>query len=107
MFKSKISTCSSMFEDALYRNTHENITDIDVNRDLDTDMVRIVFTIENIKKTKTICSIQYVKNGRFKHHRLKNITFQANKFASLMDEVPDYISDEQIGRWLELRMDKL
>ena len=96
-----------MFEDALYVYSHVNVTGVDISREFDSFALRVVFTIENIKKTKIVKDIQYIHNEDIKHYRLENITYRANKIANLIDKVPDHIPNEQLVRLVDLRMEKL
>jgi hypothetical protein len=95
-----------MFEDAIYRQSHENVTSVIISRDI-INNIKIIFTIENTKRTKSVKDITYINNKDVLYHRTEDIIFKVNKFAHLIDEVPDYISHEQIAMWLNLRMEKL
>jgi hypothetical protein len=107
MFNTKISVGDQIFVDVVFRNAHDNVTNVDIRRDPSNFGINIIFTIENTKKTKMIRDVQYLHNEDIKHFRLGQITHRANKYASFINEVPDYISDEQIVMWLNIRMRKL
>jgi hypothetical protein len=93
-----------MFEDALYRHVHDNVTGIDINRDLYSHIISITFTIENKKRNKTIRKIHTIHNEDVAHYRPESIVYKVNKLAKLIDKVPDYIPNEQIVKWIEEKL---
>jgi hypothetical protein len=104
MFNTKISSGDDMFKDALYRQTHDNVTEIKILRSSDTLEISIVFCIHNEKRTKLVYDIQRMLNKDLHQYSIENITFKANKFASMIDRVPEYIPDEQVARWIECKL---
>jgi hypothetical protein len=50
--------------------------------------------------------IQIIRNEDVKQYRPEHISFRANKFASLIDEVPDYIPEEQLSNYIEQKTRK-
>lgn len=104
MFDTKIRSGDEMFENALYRHAHVNVTGVSIDRDLNMDMIRIVFTIQNRERTKTICDIQQLRNDEVRYYRPENITFKANKIAKWINKIPDHIPEEQLVRWVECKI---
>jgi len=111
MFESKLK-CEKILRDHLYTYAHVNITGIDIHKDINSLMNRIIFTISNTNRTRMIRSYNYISKMDIELHGMKqshiySIIYEANKLASLIDEVPDHIPDEQTKKWLKLRMDKI
>jgi hypothetical protein len=103
MFNTKIKNADGMFEDALYRSSHDNVTSISISRNPCSHKIRIIFTIQNKKRDKMIVSTQRIDNEEVKHYSTENITFTANKIAKWIDRIPDYIPKEQFMSWIQIR----
>lgn len=100
----EVSSGDKMFKDAIYRHTHDNITKVNISRLPDTAEVFVAFIIYNKLRSIMVQHIQVIPNTYLKYYSIESIVLKANKLASMIDEVPEYIPDEQVKRWLEYKI---
>ncbi len=96
-----------MFENNLYSYSHGNITDILISRQDSYMRICITYTIENKEKTKRVKFRKLIYDEDIRIFKTVDFINEANKLASLIDKVPDYIPNSQTEMWMNLRLGKL